>query len=390
MDKITNIPIDLKKLNKSYFSFSAAEIPNYKVIYDSHKGYYYLEGEFFKEIKELYERSNIHRAFCNNEMRKIVGSNILGNEQLIKLYGWDKLYKLITRDYKLYGGLAIEIVWNTLHTKILESNWLDITKVRIGNIDEKTDITELYYYSNNWYNSRKKVIVYQRFNTDPLSSDKQIIYFKENDSQIYPNPSYSLIWPYIDKQLGVYYANLVKNNFVTNAILSVYGEYTLNDEKKIEFEKSLKDTLTGSENAGGIFIMYADNKESEPVLTKFNNEADDTKYQWLTDQTIQQLIVAHNISNPMLAGIKTPGELGGGSGEELKISELIYNINVIQPKRSDILANSFDIINPYMINGAINYTVKNIDIFPVVETPIAPISSGTTINEIPKNDNTIK
>ena len=134
-------------------------------------------------------------------------------------------------------------------------------------------------------------------------------------------------------------------------------------EKQNAFEKSLKQ-FTGGEAAGTLFILYNEggDENTKPDLIKFNSESEDNKYQWLSQHTIEELIIGHRIPNPMLAGVKTPGQLGGSS--ELEISERIYNLQVILPKRANVL-EGINTVSKFL-PGDITYEVINTDIFDVV------------------------
>ena len=56
---------------------------------------------------------------------------------------------------------------------------------------------------------------------------------------------------------------------------------------------------------------------------------------------MQNILSGHKITNPLLVGIKTPGQLGGT--QELQTSFSIYNSQVINPLKSQLL-ESFNMI----------------------------------------------
>jgi hypothetical protein len=132
----------------------------------------------------------------------------------------------------------------------------------------------------------------------------------------------------------------------------------------MNFEKSLKQ-FTGGDAAGTIFVIYNEggNAETKPEILKFNGDQEDQKYSWLSQHTIEELIIAHSIPNPLIAGVKTPGQLGGAT--ELEVSEKQYNIQVVIPRRNNVLGAIND-LNKY-IPGDLNYEVKNLNIFTVTD-----------------------
>lgn len=353
--------------NTQSFNFTQVEIPQLKEI-PSKKNYYMTNSadNFFDELIHYYEKGNVHSSFVDNLSSRIIGSGLQtddpGSKITIDTYELDELYKGISFDYALYGGYAIEIIWNTLHTAITQTNYVDFSRIRSGFIDEKTDDVQFYHYSNDWHAWSKDIQIYQSFNPDENTENRQLFYYKDNHpgKDIYPRPSYypALKWVYTEVELNRYYANLVKNNFVPTTMLTVNSFF--DEEKQIQFEKSLKQ-FTGGDAAGTIFVIYNEggDETTKPELIKFNGDSEDNKYQWLSTHTIDELIIGHRIPNPMLAGVKTPGSLGGSS--ELEISEKIYNIQVIFPKRTNVLSG-INTLSKYF-PGNLIYDIVNTNIF---------------------------
>lgn len=326
-------------------NLSALEIPKIKEIKSQHGDYFLtnVKNDFFNDLLYLYDNSSIHKSFLNNLRDKIVGSNVESDRKT------KQLIQNITLDMVIFGGFAVEVIWNPIHTKITKLNYIDFTKVRSGMVDEDTDNVLLYYYSNDWTAFRKKFDVIQAYNTDENSDARQIYYFKEYTPgfNVYPKPFYfaSLRWIYTDIELCRYYSNLVKNNFVANVIISMRNGFD-DDEKREAFERNIKDNFTGSDNAGSIPVIYGTGEDDPIKIVQFNQDSDDNKYTWLSQQVIDQLVIAHRIPNPLLVGIRIPGSLGGST--ELAESEEIYNKNVVYPARENIY-NFLEDVNPHML-----------------------------------------
>jgi len=208
--------------NTFSFNFKQVEIPQLKET-PSRKNYYMTNDadDFYDQLIYYYEHGNVHSTFIDNLSSRIIGTGLQTNDSnsrnVIKSYGLDEIYKRISFDYSLYGGYAIEIIWNVLHTEITQINYLDFSRVRSGFIDEKTEDVTLFYYSTDWHKWSKEIDVLHTFDTDPESDNRQIYYYKDNHpgTDIYPRPEYfaALKWVYTEVELNRYYANLVKNNF---------------------------------------------------------------------------------------------------------------------------------------------------------------------------------
>lgn len=328
---------------------------------------YYLtnnEDDYYDQLCFLYDNSSLHQSILNNRIDKIYGTGlqITSGDKL-----FDDIFYKILYDYCIYGGFALEILWNRLHTKIISLNYLDFTKIRSGFIEEETDKVELYYYCNNFKNRNTEREVIQSFNENPSTDNRQIYYYKQR-AQIYPKPTYAGLLKILqtDINLDNYYSNLVKNNFTSNTILSLPYEEPEDEEEKIIFEKSITDGFTGTDNAGSIAFLYGV-KEIHPQILKFGENAQDNQYQWLVENIINKIISGHRLPNPLLCGVATPGSLGG-NGSELQIAEIIYNKSVIIPQRNEIL-KQINYLNTFLLNQ-LSYNIESITYFDSITTSI--------------------
>lgn len=295
----------------------------------SYNGNYYVpgqDGKWFTHLLKYYYESSVHGAIIQNLHRRLQEG-----------YEDDPIYYQISLDYLLFGGYSLQVLWNFKHDKITKLIPLDFSLVRCGLEDEYGSIS-LFYYSNDWYkyNNRKMEVLYP-YNESPVTDDNQCFYYRRYNpgQEIYPKPYYysGIKWIATDIELENYYANLVKNNFIANTILSVNS--FMDEEKQKEFEKTFRKSFTGAENqknAGTLLIMYNETKENAPTIERFNSE-DDTKYQYISDKINEHISIAHNLPTQLL-GILTPGKLSQSS--DIPIFEAIYDKFVVNPLKNEI------------------------------------------------------
>ena len=312
-------------------NFEKMELPELKDV-KSYNGNYYMpgvDGRWFEHLLAFYYGSSIHNSIVQNLHRRLQ----VGYEQ-------DETFYKISLDYLIFGGWSLQVLWNINHTGIIKLLPIDYSLVRCGLQDENGGIS-LFYYSNDWnkYNNRK-VEIYPPYSEQTYSDDNQMFYYRRYNpgQEIYPKPYYfsGLKWISTDIQLENYYANLVKNNFVANTLLSV-NSY-MDEDKQKDFEKMLRKNFTGSDNAGTLLVMYSENKDSAPTIEKFNNDEDDLRYKYISDKIIENIAVAHNLPSALL-GLQIPGSLG--SSTDLPIYEAIYKQFVVDPIKDEI-TNSYE------------------------------------------------
>lgn len=302
------------------------EIPKLQDV-KSYNGNYYVpgtDGKWFQYLLDYYYESSVHAAIIQNLHRRLQDG-----------YEDDPIYYQISLDYLLFGGYSLQVLWNFNHDKITKLIPLDFSMVRCGLQDEYGNIS-LFYYSNDWYKyNNRKVDVMAPYNESPVTDDNQCFYYRRYNpgQEIYPRPYYysGIKWILTDIQLENYYANLVKNNFVANTILSVNS--FLDEESRKDLEKELKKNFIGSDNAGTLLILYNEDKDHRPTIEKFNNDADDQKYVYISDKVVENIAIAHNLPTALL-GVLIPGKLGNAT--DLPVYEEIYNRYVVQPIKDEI------------------------------------------------------
>jgi len=317
---------DIKKTipNTIDVNFAHQEIPQL-IELKSYDHQYYLAGRdnrWFQNLLELYYNSSIHGAIINNLDLKI---------RTINSGSTDDIYDQCLLDYLIFGGFALEIIWNLEHTTILKIKHLDFSKVRAGMIDDETGEISTYLFSNDWFKYNNRTITkLSAYSTADNSDIHQIFYGKRYSPQsdVYPKCYYysAIRWIYTDVQLERYYSALIKNNFVGNIILSV-NSY-MDQEKQVEFERAIKRHFTGSDNAGGIMVVYSESKDNAPTIQTFNKGEQDTAYQWLTEQVIQQISLGHQVPSQII-GIWIAGKLGAST--EIPAFDSIYTNTVVLP-----------------------------------------------------------
>jgi hypothetical protein len=340
-DSIPKVKND-KDVEKQIINFEAIQIPQLQVIKSYDKEYYLADknNSWFNDLLKLYFESSIHSAIIDNLSLKINKQNLSGST--------DILFSKITLDFLIFGGFALEVVWNLSHDRILKLNHLDFSKVRAQIVDSETGQVEHYLWSNDWFRyNNKQMDCLQTYSDERDSDQHQIYYYKRYSPQaeIYPKPYYysALKWVYTDIELETYYANLVKHNFVGNTILSINS--FMDQDKQKDFENAIKKNFTGSENAGSIIVMYSESKENAPEILRFNSE-DDTKYQYLTTKVIEQISIGHQLPIALL-GILVPGQLGNAT--DIPIYNEIYNETMVIPLYKELMAGYLPIKNNYML-----------------------------------------
>ena len=120
------------------------------------KGNQYVKfGEynsFPNELIELYNNSSIHNTCVNAIVDGIVGEGLTADPDFVLDIAnrdgesWNDIFKKVARDYKLYGGFSLEVIWNKSRTKIAEVYHIDFSFLRAKEKNYRGQIPGYYIY----------------------------------------------------------------------------------------------------------------------------------------------------------------------------------------------------------------------------------------------------
>ena len=319
------------------------------VIYGAERDGYY--NNYPAYLLYLYNRSSKHNAFINGKVLYICGAGIgfdsdsLSIEDIARANdfinkentNFDTLKDIVKKcvlDKKLFGGYYLEVIWNKA------GNNFELLHFPYNNLRKAKD-AEGYWYSKDWSKQKQTpedtdLEYIPLFNPEKPTS-RQIFVSKEYrpDLDAYPLPDYvaSAVYAEVDVELSNYRLNAIKSGFNAGTILN-FSNGRPTEEEKEEIEARLKEKFTGTDRANSLLISFSGNRETAPTIEHLTPQNVDAQLTELNDQVIQELIIGHHIPNPMLVGIKTPGELG--SKDQINDSYELYKSTYIIPNQREI------------------------------------------------------
>lgn len=318
------------------------------------KDYVYFgnQNNYPEYLIELYNRHAEHGAIVKSKARYIYGKGLMLSSdanpavkasaetflsKANRYETWNKVFKKMTRPYEIFNGLVLQIIWSR-GGQSFEAYYMEFSKFRKSACGKKVMYCEKWIKEdgsvNNQAHEDPTYKVYDNFNP-AIRTGTQILYYREDTpytqkyGDLYPMPEYSGAIADIETDIEIsnfHYSNL-KNGFTASAMLSLFnGEPTEGDKKKIA--QMLKANHTGSNNAGKILLNFATKESKGAEVVSFTASDLDKQFELLSKRIQQKVISAHSITNPILAGIKTEGQLGGRT-ELIEAYELFYNTYVV-------------------------------------------------------------
>jgi hypothetical protein len=161
--------------------------------------------------------------------------------------------------------------------------------------------------------------------------------------RIYPKPEYISAITSIetDAEINRFHCNNVKTGFAAGYAIEFIGIDPTPQEKSI-LEAEISEKFTGSLNAGEIMIFYSPTLDRSIKIHPMRPNELDKQYIETAKKVMQDILIAHNVPNPAMIGIETPGKLAGSSegGEAMK-EFMEKSIKPLQKEMSDILNDLF-------------------------------------------------
>jgi hypothetical protein len=312
--------------------FDQAQQPRF----EEKKGKNYVEfgakNNYPNYLIELYGESPKHGAIIKGKVNYIYGKGFEDVEQKANSLGetWNQVMKRSILDDELQGGYYLQIIYNALG-KIKDVFHIEFQKVRASK-DLKT-----FYVKNDWTASdfKEKAREYPAFNpNDP--SGPQIFFVKQYNpkSDVYPLPSYFQGLNYIESDIQVsrHILGNAKHNFVATKLIN-FNNGLPQEEEQQEVETDLKRKFA---NHDGDRVVIAFNPSRENAVDIVNlGETSLTKEDFtnVNNLIMQEIFSCHQVTSPMLFGIKTEGQLGGRS--EIRDAYQIFQNTYVNERQQE-------------------------------------------------------
>lgn len=235
-------------------------------------------------------------------------------------------------DLEIFGGFILEII--TTKGGGFVMNHVDYRKVR----SDETNSTFWFKKDGAWDSKRIEPVEVPAYNP-AKKQGRSFFYYKEYRPGVntYTLPSYVAAMNYIEADVEVSKHTLgnAKTGFTPSKMITLPNGEPSDDQKKT-IEWKFRNKFTGSD--GQKFILsFVNSADKKPIIDDLG-ASDLTKEDFtVIDGIIQQnIFVGHQVTSPMLFGIKTEGQLGGR--EEMRTAYQIFQNTYINGRQQQLEA----------------------------------------------------
>jgi hypothetical protein len=311
---------------------------------------YGSNNSYFTYLIERYTGSPTNNAVINGVSQMVYGKGLDATDSNKKPEDYAKAVSLLNKDcvrklvydLKLMGQCAMQVIYSKDRKSIAQVEHMPVETLAMEKCNEDGDV-EGFYYCPDWSKHKAQ---------DELRRIPAFGTSKENIEILYVRPYVAGHYYFspVDYQGGLQYAELEEeiSNYHLNNILNGLAPSMLinfnngvpNEEERANIERRIVQKFSGSSNAGKFILSFNENQDTAASIEPVQLSDAHNQYQFLSDESMRKIMVAHRVVSPMLLGIKDNTGLGNNA-EELKTASTLMDNVVIRPLQN-LLIDAFD------------------------------------------------
>ena len=308
---------------------------------------------YYNHLIDMYTNSTTNNAIINNITRLVYGKGLNATDAKVKpndyavmmsLFKKTDVRRLVT-DLKLLGQCAMQVIYSKDRKKIVNVHHIPVQLLRPEKCNSEGEI-EAYYYSDDWSDVKKykpKRIPAYGYSKEGL--EIMMVRPYSVGMKYFALVDYTGGLPYcaLEEDISTYLINEVNNGFSGRTVVNFNNGVPSEDQQHLIKSKVLNN-LTGT-MGDKLIVAFNNNAESKTTVDAMPvNDAPDL-YSTLSEECLRKIMLAHNVTSPLLFGIASSNGFSSNS-DELKDSFALFSNMVIKPMQ-EMLLDAFDEILAY-------------------------------------------
>lgn len=331
-------------------NFADSQIPEFKESRTKDIYTYGEKNDYPEYLTYLYDKSPKHGAIINSKCNYIIGNGLEKRAPVPNGFApftteagqvipgkavnrdgetMNDILLKTTKDIEIYGGFYWVITYNALG-RVAEIFHREFTSWRASVENDG------YWYKEDW-KKRGDGVFYPIFNPSTPNGTQVFAYSEYRPGcAIYPLPGYlpCCNWIEIDIEISKFHLSSLKNGLMPSKMIQFFNGEPSEDKKK-QIERRFGDKFAGSENAGKFILVFNKKTEEEVKIDDLSASEMDKLFDILNKTDQQEILTGHQVTSPMLFGIKTEGQLGGIT--EMKTAYEIFINTYAKQKQANLL-----------------------------------------------------
>jgi hypothetical protein len=313
------------------------------------------DNNYFQFLIDRYNGSATNNAIINGMSEMIFGKGLDATDSSRKPEAYAKMITLfhddcvrrLASDLKLMGNCAMQVIYSKDRKSIARVEHIPIETLRAEKCNEKGEI-EAYYMHPDWssYKKSDKPLRIEAFGYG--NAPIQIYYIKPYKAgfKYYSPVDYQggLQYAELEEEISNYHINNVKSGLAPSMLINMNNGVPDPEQRQL-IENRIYQKFSGSSNSGKFILSFNDDPATAATIEPIQLSDAHNQYQFLSDESMRKIMVAHRVVSPMLLGVKDSSGLGNNA-DELKTASILMDNTVIRPFQT-LLINAFDDILSY-------------------------------------------
>jgi hypothetical protein len=313
------------------------------------------DNNYFQFLIDRYNGSATNNAIINGMSEMIFGKGLNATDSARKPEAYAKMITLfhddcvrrLASDLKLMGNCAMQVIYSKDRKSIARVEHIPVETLRAEKCNEKGEI-EAYYMHPDWssYKKSDKPLRIEAFGFGNESI--QIYYVKPYKAgfKYYSPVDYQggLQYAELEEEISNYHLNNIMNGLAPSMLIN-FNNGTPDPEQRQLIENRIYQKFSGSSNSGKFIMSFNDDPATAATIEPIQLSDAHNQYQFLSDESMRKIMVAHRVVSPMLLGVKDSSGLGNNA-DELKTASILMDNTVIRPFQT-LLIKAFDNVLAY-------------------------------------------
>ena len=335
---------------------------------------YGQNNDFYSYLIDLYVESTTNNAIINGVSQMIYGKGLEALDSSTKTEEYAALKAIfnntclrkIAFDLKLIGEASFQVIYKD--GRVAKAEHFPRQTLRAEKTNEDGEI-EAYYYYHDWTKIKpkdkpKRIAAFGYGN----GSEPEIKIIKRylTGYDYYCPPDYmgGLAYAELESEVADYLINDVQNGFSGTKVVN-FNNGVPDREKQLQIKSDVMRKLTGARGEK-VIIAFNNNAESKTTVDDIPLTDAPQHYEYLSNECIGKLMVAHRITSPLLLGIRDGNNGLGNNADEIKTASLLFHNTTIKPYQ-DLITDAMDDI--LAVNGiALKLYFKTLQPLEFIET----------------------
>lgn len=298
----------------------------------------------YKILSNAYNDSPTHQSIVNSFVNFMYANGLknMGSDLNINTYLEEDLVELACLDVKLFGGFALQVIWNDSEQerKILKFEYIPIEKLAVVLDKQKVNPKVIgYSYSWNWEQSGTYAPVpCKKFDGTYQGGVEIVVVQRVTKNSFYPLPDYFSGINYCVSE-GFLGQNTKTHFQFENKITTVInfnGGKNLSEKVKQEKAKQIKEDYTGGSPKHNVVVSYNNDALDATTIDQVDVPNVNQQNVFYAEECERKIIVAHSAPKILFSGSNNASGFSSNAEEILVATKEMYRRN-INPLRKVVI-----------------------------------------------------